>query len=70
MKYYNGDEVSFGDYVIDTIKLDGTVLEVVGMKDKSVLLTEYNPKTKKEINTLRLSRLNARELISALTQAL
>jgi hypothetical protein len=70
VKYYNGDEVSFGDYVIDTIKLDGTVLEVVGMKDKSVLLTEYNPKTKKEINTLRLSRLNARELISALTQAL
>lgn len=70
MKYYNGDVVSFGDYVIDTIKLDRTVLEIVGMRDESVLLTEYNIKTRKEINTVRLSKVEVRELLSALTQAL
>ena len=71
LTYYNGDKLSARDTIIDTINLGGTVLEIsLISSNKMILLTEYNKKTKEEINPIHLTTSQARDLICALTQCL
>lgn len=69
--FYNGDKLHTWDCIVDTINLDGTVLEIALIgSEKMILLTEYNKKTKNEINTIRLSKSQTRDLINDLLQCL
>ena len=71
LKYYNGDNVSFGNVIIETLhlSLNDTVLEIL-LCGKKIIITEYGAESKREINAVHLTKGEVRILISALAHAL